>query len=402
MRKEKIYFTFIVLFFSIILGGCSSKIEPGNLKLKRKNLGFVNTISIKKVKRTKFYETTGSVIARISSNISGKVMGRVKKIYFKEGDTFKKGDLLIAIDDRDFQSKLQQAKAAYSEAKNALKEIEKGIEAAKFGVEAAKAQKKLADVTYKRFKALYKKESVSKQEFDEVEAKWRAAVAGLGQAEATLASLKAKKLQVLDKIKQAKSAIFEANSYIDYSRIRAPYDGRVLKKFIDVGSTAMPGMMLLQIEKIGDYQLLATIDESILHKIKLGNLVKVRIDSTGYEGEGKIDEIIPSVDPLSRTAQIKIGLGANDKLYPGLFGKVYVPLGEEEGIWIPEKCLIHRGELEGVYTVDSGDIVHWRIVKTGRYLDGEVEILSGLIPGDMIVSSDFNRIIDGAIVEVRR
>ncbi len=401
MRKVFLPFLSIIIFLGLI--SCSSKIEPGTVKIKRKNLGFVNTFKVNEVKKTQFYETTGSVIARVSSAISGKVMGRVKRIYFKEGDTFKKGDLLIAMDDRDFQSRLEQAKAAYSEAQNALKEIEKGIDAAKYGVEAAKAQKKLADVTYKRFKSLYEKESVSKQEFDEVEAKWKAANAGLGQAEATLASLEAKKLQVMDKIKQAKSAILAAKSYIDYSRIRAPYNGRVLKKFIDEGSTAMPGMMLLQIEKIGDYQMLTTIDESLLNKVKIGNNVRVKIDSVGYDkNDCKVEEIIPSVDPLSRTAQIKIGLKGDRNLYPGLFGKVFIPIGEKVGIWIPEKSVIMRGELEGVYVVDSGDVVHWRIIKTGRRDGGEVEVLSGLMPGDLVVTSDFERIIDGAIVEVRR
>ncbi len=401
MRKIFLLFSSIIIF--LFLTGCSGKIKPGTVKIKRKNLGFVKTFKVKKLAKTKFYETTGSVIAKVSSSISGKVMGRVKKIYFKEGETFKKGDLLISIDDRDFQSKLQQAKAAYSEANNALKEIEKGIEAAKYGVEAAKAQKKLADLTYKRFKTLYKKESVSRQEFDEVEAKWKAADAGLGQAEASLASLEAKKLQVLDKIKQAKSAIYEAKSYIDYSRIRAPYNGRVLKKFIDEGSTAMPGMVLLQVEKIGEYQVLATIDESLLNKIKIGDSVWVKIDSINYDEKNcRIEDIIPSVDPLSRTAQIKIALKNNSNLYPGLFGKVFVPIGESRDIWIPKKCLIERGELKGVYVVDGGDVVHWRIVKTGKELGNDVEILSGLMPGDLVVASSFDRIIDGAIVEVRR
>ena len=121
------------------------------------------------------YEATGTVSAKDASTLSSKIMGVVKAVYVKEGDRVKKDQVLVDIDPRQVKAQLLQAEAALSEAR-------KAESAALSAQHAARASADLAKATYDRYVNLMKTESASRQEFDEVNARFRQAEAALGQA----------------------------------------------------------------------------------------------------------------------------------------------------------------------------------------------------------------------------
>jgi multidrug efflux pump subunit AcrA (membrane-fusion protein) len=112
---------------------------------------------------------------------------------------------------------------------------------------------------------------------------------------------------------------------------------------------------------------------------------------------GKVREVVPSVDPASRTFLVKVGLEGQD-LRPGLFVRVMVPLGKKQVIVVPEKAVVRRGELTGVYTVEAGGLVTYRLIRTGRAYPGGLEVLSGLSPGEKIITDRVDRAQDGGVL----
>lgn len=345
-----------------------------------------------------FYEATGTVKAKTSTQVSANMMGRILSIPVVEGDSVARGQTLVEIDSRESEAQLQKANAGLQEAQAAIVETDASAEAASAAVRTAEANKQLAEVTFNRFNELYKRHSATAQEFDEAQSKLRAASSELERAKANVRTINSKKGQINARIAQARADIENAKVNRGYSRIASPVSGVVVKKFAEVGAIAAPGAPLLSIEDNSRYFLEASVDESRSRSIQLGNRVNVRIDSLGGEFVGNVDEILPSADASSRTYIVKIGLPGNPQLKSGLYGLARFPVASKEAISVPQTAMVQRGQLLGVFVVGQDGIARFRIVTTGRSSEGMLEILSGISEGDDIVTSDVNSIADGTKV----
>jgi membrane fusion protein, multidrug efflux system len=126
---------------------------------------------------------------------------------------------------------------------------------------------------------------------------------------------------------------------------------------------------------------------------------KAKVWTVHGEFPGSVVEVVPSADPASRTFVVKVALPRVCPCRSGEYGKVGFLLGEEKALAIPRAALIDRGQLEGVYVVNSERIAQYRLVKTGRELGDRFEILSGLSEGEQIATSALGRLSDGVRVE---
>jgi multidrug efflux pump subunit AcrA (membrane-fusion protein) len=363
----------------------------------------VNNVEISKVTKSStsdFYEATGTVKAKTTTQVSANMMGRIIYFPFREGDLVSRGQILVEIDNREAEAQLQKAKAGLQEAKASLIEIDKSTEAALAGVKTAEANKQLAEVTFGRFKTLYERKSASPQEFDEAQARLKMAVSELERAKAGIQTILSKKKQINAKIEQAKADINNTKVYQSYSRIVSPVSGLVVKKFAEPGATAAPGAPLLSIEDNSQYLLEAAVEESRSKLVRLGNRVGVKIDALG-QGEifGTIAEILPSAEAASRSYTVKISLPVNSLLKTGLYGLAIFPGETKESIAIPNSAIVNRGQLSGVYAVNPEGIAVFRIVTIGKTAEGKTEILSGLSEGDEIVTSDLSKVSDGVKIK---
>ncbi len=334
------------------------------------------------------YEAAGTVRSATTSMLSPKVAGTVTSILVKEGDHVRAGQLVLTIDDRDLAAQFRAADAGVSEAQDALDEVEQGIA-------AAEANRKLADTTYERFRTLLERKSVSQQEFDEVEAKH------IG-ADRMLASMLAKKQQVLSKIEQAKAGRAGAAAWVGFARVTSPIDGIVTTRYVDVGSMTGPGQPLMQIENGRHYRLEANVEESMVGKIRVGDPVTVRVDASGSDLQGHVAEMVSTADPMSRSYTVKVDLpndGAGmENLRSGMFGKALFRIGSRDAVTVPTEAVVERGQLTGVWIVDSEGLARLRLVKTGKTHGDRVEILSGLDPNDRIVTGGLAAVSDGSKV----
>jgi len=389
----------IVLTVLLILVGCGGEAE-------RHDRGAESAVSVsvtvEKVKAEEVmsgYQAVGTVYAKVGSTLSSKVVGNVIAVHVREGDRVRSGELLVEIDSREADARVHQAEAGRVEAESALVEVESAILAARSGVDAAEADARLAKSTYERFQELLKRKSVSRQEFEEVEARHKGAQAQVLRAKEMLASTTAKRAQVMARISQAEANLENAKLYQDYASIHAPINGIVTRKTVDVGQLATPGVLLITVEDSSNYRLEAAVDESQMQYVQLGRTVSVWIDALGREFEGKVGEIVPAADSLSRSFTVKIDLPAEPGLRSGLYGKAAFSTYERQVLTAPASALIEKGQLVGVFVVDSERRARFRLVKTGGQLGDRVEVLSGLKDGDEVVIDPGYEVREGVKLE---
>jgi RND family efflux transporter MFP subunit len=355
MKKKKTYgFLMLIVILAVVTGaGCRGK--PEEKGIMRPAVSGVTVSSVSLSQADEVHQATGTIHSAVTSVISGRVMGMVTMLKVKEGDFVRKGQELLTIDDRDAVERVRGATMA---------------------VEAARQNLALSETTWKRYRGLYEKQALAKQEMDRVETQKNVAEADYQRARAVLN---------------------ESRTNLTFTRITAPMDGVIISKKIDAGSMTVPGTPLLVLEGAGDEYVEIALDESLSRKVKEGMPVAVRVDALDRTLQSHVREVVPSVDPASRTFIVKVGLEGQD-LRPGLFVRVSLPVGKKQVIVVPEKAVVRKGELTGVYAVDTGGVVTYRLIRTGSPYPGGLEVLSGLSPDEKIITDGVDRAQDGGIV----
>jgi RND family efflux transporter MFP subunit len=208
-----------------------------------------------------------------------------------------------------------------------------------------------------------------------------------------------KKAQLDARIDQARAEIANSKIQASYSRIVAPVSGVIVKKFVEAGATAAPGVPLLAIEDNSQYLLEVTVPESHSKMVRLSDRLNVQIDALGADRiTGIVRDILPTLDAASRSLTVKIELPAYSLLRTGLYGRARFLLAQRDEMSLPRAAIIQRGQLSGIYIVGPDGTVRFRIVTTGKTTDDMVEVLSGVDVGDEVAGSGLDRLFDGAKV----
>jgi multidrug efflux pump subunit AcrA (membrane-fusion protein) len=344
-------------------------------------------------------EVTGTVKSRISTTISSKIVGRILAMHVHEGSEVQAGQLLVELDDSDIAAQARRAEAGVREAESAIPEVDRAIAAANAARAAAEAQRDLAASTLTRYQRLLERKSVAPQEYDQVVARHKAAVADVERAAAEVQALQAKRQQSLARIESARAELASVQVMQSYAKIAAPISGVVAVKHADVGSLAAPGVPLLTLEDSRRYWLEVSVPETQAAVIRRGQGLRVEVEASGLATTATVSEIVPSADPATRTTQVRLDLPASPHLRSGLFGRAWVPVGRRQAIRIAREAIVERGQLQGVYVVGPDNIARFRLVRTGAASHGAVEVLSGLTGGELVVLADTDRVSDGARIE---
>jgi RND family efflux transporter MFP subunit len=317
-------------------------------------------------------EAPGSVRATLSSDLSSKALGNVKAIHVKEGDRVQAGQLLMEIEAVELDAQVTRARAAGTQVDSAIA----GAEAAYAG---AQSQFQLAKSTFERFKALRERNSVSAQEFDEVQARYRGAEAELNRAARGVEMARAQRQQVA-----AESTAASAMSA--FARVRAPFAGIVARRYVDPGVQAAPGMPLLRIDGDRALRFEASVDGALAASLQPGTKVNVRVGGSDALLNGTVAEIVPAIDPATRTSIVKIAIdGGGAAIRSGMYGSALIPVGQRSAITVPLDAVGRRGQLENVWVVADDGKARLRLIRTGLAADGRVEVLSGLAAGERVV-----------------
>lgn len=357
----------LLVLFIIYMGGLLTpgKIGPGRVKKISSEFippGKTGRAEISKI--TEFYEAIGTVRPRTETKIEAQVTGRVMEVLVRPGDAISKGKLLIVLNSEEFQARVDQARQG-------LVSAVARKEQAKQGVFAARAAYAEAESTYQRVEKFFASEAATKQDLEQAESAYLQAKARLKQAEDVLKEAEAG-------VNRTRKIVEESSITLDYNKIRAPDNGQVVERLAEPGDLAWPGKPLLVLQTREALQLEALVREGLIHKVNPGIALEVHINALNRTMEGKVEEVIPSADPSTRTFLVKVGLPTQQDLYPGMFGRLLVPIKENEVVVAPGSAIRRIGQLDVVMIEEKGE---WKeiFVKTGRPVSGDkVEILSGL------------------------
>jgi RND family efflux transporter MFP subunit len=368
--KARLKFVSLVMVGVGELTGCSSEqqktaVLPGTVRN-------VSVIAVQPANVPDLLEAAGTVHAAQSSVLASQMMGTIVEIHVHEGDHVQRGQVLAVIDDEQPRAAMDRATAADDAAQQQLA--------------AAESDLNLAESTLKRYQNLYERKSVSPQEYDEVKARQQAALARRDMERASQA--------------QGKAVLTQARTSLEYSRIRAPFDGVVTERKVDSGTLASPGMPILTVEEVRRYRLQATVNENDVRYVRMGLTVPVAVDALDCgELKGRVVEIVPAADPASRSFLVKIELPGDARLRSGLFGRARFSRGERSSLLIPRTAVVERGQLQGVYVLDPSKIANLRYVTLGKSLGPDVEVLAGLQDGERLVAKPGELDLNGRHIE---
>ncbi len=242
-------------------------------------------------------DLAGSVISDNQKMITSRYMGIVKKMNVAEGDIVKKGQLLYEIDSKEIDSKKEQ--------------VELGISQAQLALQMNKNQYNNVLLNLGRYQRLYKKGMVSKYELENLE----------------LASKNMKDMISIasKQVSQAKAMKKEVMNQYNYLKLKAPNNGVIIMKKLNVGEMAIPGMPGVVLTDLSKLSIIVEIAESDLKFMNIGKAVDVEVPSMHFKGAGKIYSIIPNSNPMTHKFKMKIKFNTKNKsIYPGMYAKIHI------------------------------------------------------------------------------
>jgi multidrug efflux system membrane fusion protein len=393
-RGSKFY-SILLLFFlgtSVLLTGCSSE-----EKQKRPIVALpveVGTVVRKTVPVQ--LRVIGNVQAYSTVTVKSRVAGQIMRVYFKEGDDVKEGELLFMIDPRPFEAALKQAEANLERDLAQVKQAEANLE-------RDRAQERNAEAEANRYKLLFERGVVARQQYDKFRTDWEALVSTVQADRAAKANAEAAVLA-------DRAAIENAKLQLSYCSIHSPMDGRTGSLLVQEGNIIKENdVSLVVINQITPIYVSFFVPEQYLGEIKkyrrAGNL-KVEAIVPNNEGstyQGFISFIDNAVDTATGTIKLK-GTFTNKerRLWPGQFTNVVLTLTTElNAIVVPSQTIQTGQEGQYVFVVKQDLTVESRSVVVGRTTDGETVIVKGLTPDEKVVTDGQLRLYPGVKVEIK-
>ncbi|MGE4194902.1 MAG: efflux RND transporter periplasmic adaptor subunit [Pseudodesulfovibrio sp.] len=368
MRKLLLNISSLVTV-ALLLAGCGS--EPPATGGRASNVEPQATAQAERTVLPRLYDAVGTVQAKTDIRVEAQVTGRVLEVLVRPGDKVAKGDRMVVLDSRASQTRLERSRQAQASASSMTGQ-------ARDALASAQAAFNKAESTWQRMSQLFEQKVVTAEEVEKAESAYLQAKAGLNQAEQGVAAAEAR-------AREAGKVVQEAEIDVGYTTITAQEPGEVAKRLVEPGDLAFPGKELLTLHTGGSMHLEAMVRESLIGRLRLGDGLTVYISALGGKEplSGVVEEIEPLAAPVTRTFLVKVRLPERPGIYPGMFGRLMVPLGEKEAVLVPREAVRRVGQLETV-TVRSEQGWQPVYVRTGETVGDKVEILSGLSGGETV------------------
>ncbi len=326
------------------------------------------TVAIPQTNDENNINVSGQVEASMTANISTKIMGYITKMNVKVGDNVSKGQLLATINSDDIVAKKAQTDAMVSEADAAFKNAQKDLD---------------------RFNNLYKQQSASAKELDNINLQYNSAKS---------------------RVEAAKQMRNEVNTLFSYTNLTAPFSGIITQKNAEAGSIANPGMPILTIEQSGSYQVSVSVPENAISQIHQNDEALINISSVNKTMKGKVIQINESSQYTGGQYIVKIGIADADKkgLYAGMYANVSIPnkaktkIQNDAGvIMVPISSIENKNQLTGIYTISASNTALLRWVRLGKTYGDRVEVLSGLDKNETFIVNADGKLYNGIPVKVK-
>jgi len=309
------------------------------------------TVTVKTESFKQMIYLDGMVEAVQQATLFSQTSGRVIKLAYDVDDFVKQGSVIAKLRDTEQRARYKQADA---------------------GRDAAKAQAEKARLEFKRVSGLFAKKLVSASLKDQAEAALKSAEAALNAASARFD---------------------EAKEQLDHTVIRAPFSGTLTQRHIELGETIQVGQPVVSgVSNRDALRFNVQIPQRLIDTARKLTTVDIVLQDGSHITADQIT-VFPTADSKTHSFQLRAQLFSNQhRIYPGMFVKVGLETGQLSQLSVPVSSLLHRSELSAVYVLDNGR-VQLRQVRPGPTYNGQQVILSGLQPGENVVTQPNQAVI---------
>lgn len=346
----------------------------------------------------------GNLIGEATVQVVPRTNGRLQSVSVKMGDAVRQGQVLARVEDGEIKEQVRGAEASYQVSQASIRQRE--------------ADLKLAQTNLERSRSLFDRQLLPQQSFDDVDARYSAALAQLDLAKA--------------QFEQAKARLDELKVNLSNTSIVAPVDGFVGKRFLDPGAFASTNTPVVSVVDIRVVRMVANLVERDMSRVPAGTQAQVEVDA--FPGEkfiGQVSRVSPVFDPGTRTAEIEIEIRNRDfRLKPGMYARVQLTVGQKAAaLTVPATALVTLDGRAGVFSPEpaatdgpseggpppgsapsgatptaggpgrggagGGMTVRFRPVQTGLRDGDRIEITDGLEEGAQVITTGAGALKDG-------
>ncbi|OIO66284.1 MAG: efflux transporter periplasmic adaptor subunit [Zetaproteobacteria bacterium CG1_02_49_23] len=311
----------------LVLAACSGPKEPAVNSATPQQVQ-AHMITVNEIELPEHYVTSGTVTSDHSVAISSRISGYIRKLSVREGDRVEAGQVLVQVDPVDARQAFIQAKAEMVD----------------------------AEADFQRYSELMKVEAVTRQQLARVELRY----------------------------KQAKSKVEQARNQLSYAEVRSPVAGVVVDKRLSEGDLASPGLTIVVIEDPSSLLVETYVSEQYVRTLHEEDVVDVNIPALNQTFNGHVRQIVQAADPVTHQFFIKVALPSDKDVHPGMYAQTGFRIGVRNSVMVPEAALVTQAGLHAVYVLDAQQVAHYRQIRLGAPVDGQLEVLAGLHAGDVI------------------
>lgn len=338
------------------------------------------------------------------------------------GDRVRKGQLLMEVDAPELEKQLKRANADYKEAQAQLKSAQADlaqslsvVETNKAAVKRLEAQIRFSTAELKRYQSLATDGAVSLEMRDEKLRDLKTDEASLEAAHAAVAAATAQAAANREKISAARAnveatlaSVEEIQTTTSWQKVLAPCDGVITARNVDAGALVSKGSStnnqeLLKMARTDTLRVFVYIPQTDYHNVFVGMPAKITVSELpNHVFSGTITHISGGLDPTSRTLQTEIHIpNHSSKLMPGMFAQVkLITHREHRPVLVPDSALIVQPEGRFVVTVSPQGSAHLQEIKLGRDFGKKSEVLSGLQPGEKVLTQPPSDIEEGQHIRI--
>jgi RND family efflux transporter MFP subunit len=328
-------------------------------------------------------------------DLHAKVAGYLKNINVDVGDRVRQGQVIAALEIPEFQMDLKQAAAS-------TKRAESDVVRARSELQRAQSVYDAAKLTYSRLDAVGKSRPnlLAQQEIDDALAKMQVAEAQLSATKAAL-SVAEEQVRVLDADEE------KVKTLASYATITVPFSGVITKRFADPGAMIQQGttsqtqaMPLVRLSQIDHLRLVLPVPESAVPRVHIGRVVMVKVPTLNQTFAGKVSRFADKVETATRTMETEVDV-PNRRLVlkPGMYAYADLELDQKnDALVVPVQAVNRKNNKASVLLVDSQQRLVARDIVVGLETPENIEVLSGLTHGDLVVIGNTSQLKPGQLV----
>jgi RND family efflux transporter MFP subunit len=389
----------VVAALAVAAVGCS-KSETAQARSGENAPKPVHVEAVRRDSVRRAVDVVGTLAAVDQVTISSEADGKVSRIMADLGDRVTAGQVLIEIDHEKQQYTYEQQQAALARAlaqygatdAQHLPDIENTPDARRANADLVQATQ-----AFDRASELFKRTLISQQALDDAQAALQSKRAIYNAALQNGKNLRAS-------IQASEATMKLAGRQLRDTEIRAPFDGVVEKRLVNLGELVKTQMPVMAVVRLNPLKVIAEIPEKMAPWITAGQAVDLQVDA--YQGRtftGKVSRISPGVNSATRAFPFEALVPNPDAaLKPGTFARVHIESGKIDTVLtVPYASLQYRYGVNRVFVVDGNKLTIHELA-VGERLGDRIEVMSGVKPGDRVALTDVDTLIDGALVTVAK